>query len=156
MPENYTLYFYIAFGATTLLLTIWVLLLELRLRRVFKGTKADNLENIMAQITKNIEKINISEEETKKYLGTVEKRLRNSLQGVGVVRFNPFENSGSNQSFAIALLNEYGNGTVISSLYSREKVSVYAKPIKNGQSEYSLSKEEEEAIAIAKHTNGEE
>ncbi len=156
MLENYAFYFLIAFGVAILLLAVWVLLLELRLRRVFQGKKADDLENIMAQITKNIKEINISREETKTYLRTVEERLRNSLQGVGVVRFNPFENSGSNQSFAIAFLNEYGDGTVISSLYSREKVSVYAKPIKKGQSEYSLSKEEEEAIGIAKNKNGQE
>ncbi len=153
MPEDYALYFYIVFGVATLLLALWILLLEIRLRKVFKGKKAGELESVMAEITKNLKEISASEEETRKYLETVESRLRNSLQGVGVVRFNPFENSGSNQSFAIAFLDECGNGAVISSLYSREKVNVYAKPIKNSKSEYSLSKEEEEAISIALNKN---
>ena len=153
MPEDYALYFYIVFGVATLLLALWILLLEIRLRKVFKGKKAGELESVMAEITKNLKEISASEEETRKYLETVESRLRNSLQGVGVVRFNPFENSGSNQSFAIAFLDECGNGAVISSLYSREKVNVYAKSIKNSKSEYSLSKEEEEAISIALNKN---
>ena len=77
-------------------------------------------------------------------------KLGESIRGIGTVRFNPFGELGSNQSFAIALLNEANNGVVISSLYTRERVSVFAKPIKNMQSEYELSDEEKEALAKAK------
>ncbi|NOY35361.1 MAG: DUF4446 family protein [bacterium] len=156
MLENYTLYVYIAFAAAILLLAFRVITLEVRLRKFFAGKKAKDLEGVMAGISEELGKINALNEETKKYLKTVEERLQNSIQKVGMVRFNPFENSGSNQSFAIALLDEKGNGVVISSLYSREKVNVYAKPINNRQSEYALSKEEKEAINIAVNKNGQE
>ena len=67
-----------------------------------------------------------------------------------MVIFNPFPDQGSNQSFAIGMLDEEGNGLVISSLYSRERISVFAKPVKNGKSEYELSTEEKEALEKAK------
>lgn len=129
MNQNY---FYIGGGAI-LLLGVWVFLIELRLKKLCQDRKIKDPEK----------------EEIIKYLETVERRLKKSVQGVGIVRFNPFDDAGSNQSFSIAFLNEEGDGVVISSLYSREKVSVYAKPIKKGESEYSLSGEEKEAVKNA-------
>ncbi len=73
------------------------------------------------------------------------------LQKVGMVRFNPFSEVGSDQSFSIALLDGQDDGIVITSLYTREENRVYGKPIKGGISEYSLSNEEKEAIQIAKY-----
>jgi len=153
MLENNTLYIYIAFSAAILLLAFRVISLEIRLKKFFAGKKAKDLEGVLAGISEELKKINTIDKETEKYLKTVEERLQNSVQKVGIVRFNPFENSGSNQSFAVALLDEKGNGVVISSLYSREKVSVYAKPINNQQSEYALSKEEKDAINAAINEN---
>ena len=86
------------------------------------------------------------------YLTTVEKRLRKSVQSINTVRFNPFKGtgSGSNQSFSTAFLNEEKDGVVISSLYSREHISIYSKPIKGGNSEYEMSDEEKESLENAK------
>ena len=66
------------------------------------------------------------------------------------MRFNPFPDQGSNQSFAIGMLNEEGDGVVFSSLYSRDRMSVFAKPIKNNKSEYELSDEERKVLDRAK------
>ena len=82
-------------------------------------------------------------------LENLKKENKFSLQKVGIVRFNPFSEVGGDQSFSIALLDGNNDGLVISSLYSREGNRVYGKPIKNGSSQYSLSKEEEEAIKKA-------
>jgi hypothetical protein len=143
---------YIGMGAATIfiILIIWLIIIELRFRKFFRGKKATDLEDVMNSLYKELKNLNSTQEEIKKYLETVEKRLRKSIQNLNTVRFNPFENSGSNQSFAIAFLNEEGDGVVISSLYSREKVNVYAKPIKNYKSEYTLSEEEEKAINTEK------
>jgi len=65
------------------------------------------------------------------------------------VRFNPFEDVGGDQSFAIALLDQHGNGLVLSSLHNRAETRVYAKPIQAGRSEYTLSAEEQQALAQA-------
>ena len=72
-----------------------------------------------------------------------------SVQRVGIVRFNPFSESGGDQSFSIALLNGKNDGVVITSLYTRGENRVYGKPIKDGKSEYQLSEEEKTAMAKA-------
>lgn len=71
------------------------------------------------------------------------------VQKLGIVRFNPYNDTGGNQSFAIALLSRLGDGVVLSSLHGRAGTRVYAKPVKAGQGvEFSLS--EEERVAIKK------
>ncbi|MEW5908108.1 MAG: DUF4446 family protein [Patescibacteria group bacterium] len=144
-------YFYITMIVITVSLIVWMFSLEWRFKKLFRGKKAKDLEEIIFGLNEELKKLNISREKTEKYLEVVEKRLRKSVQNVNTIRFNPFEDSGSNQSFAIAFLDEEGNGVVISSLYSRENVRIYAKPIKNYQSEYTLSQEEKEAIKTSQH-----
>ena len=76
-------------------------------------------------------------------------RSRGSLQHIGLVRFNPFEDTGSDQSFAIALLDDEANGIVLSSLQGRAGTRIFAKPIRGGQATHTLSDEEQEALRIA-------
>ncbi len=70
----------------------------------------------------------------------------NSLQKIGIKRYNPFSDSGPDQSFTISLLDGKNNGIVLTSLHLNESFRVYAKPIKNGKSNYQLSKEELESL----------
>ena len=79
-----------------------------------------------------------------------EANLRRSFQRIGLVRFNPFEDTGGNQSFALALLDANGDGLVLSSLHSRTGTRVYAKAISGGRSETALSDEESEAVLTAR------
>jgi|SRR3989344_945133 len=72
------------------------------------------------------------------------------LNQVGLVRYNPFPSSGGNMSFSMALLNDNGDGVVITSLHSREGVRIYAKGVKQFSGEQTLMEEEKEAIAKAK------
>ncbi|MEK7113754.1 MAG: DUF4446 family protein, partial [Patescibacteria group bacterium] len=82
-------------------------------------------------------------------LATINNKLKKSIRGLETIRYNPFPDQGGNQSFALGILNEDGDGVVISSLYSRERMSVFAKPIKNGTSEYELTGEEKEVLEKA-------
>jgi hypothetical protein len=72
------------------------------------------------------------------------------VSGVSVKRFDPFQNAGGQQSFASALLNEKGDGVVLSGIHSRDGVRVYAKEVKKFASERELSEEETGAIAETK------
>ncbi len=81
--------------------------------------------------------------------GTIEGRTRRSLQHIGLVRFNPFDDTGSDQSFAIALLDDGRDGIVISSLHGRANTRVFAKPVTDGSSAHNLSEEESQAIRVA-------
>ena len=80
----------------------------------------------------------------------ISNKTKQSIRGLETIRFNPFSDQGSNQSFAIAMLNEDGDGVVLSSLYARDRMSVFAKPIKNNKSEYELSNEEKEVLSKIK------
>lgn len=79
----------------------------------------------------------------------LERTGQRALQRVGVVRFNPFTDTGGDQSFAIALLDALGNGLVVSSLHGRADTRVFAKAVRGGRSKHQLSTEEEEAIRQA-------
>ncbi len=110
-----------------------------------KKKKKETPENIN-QLAEKIEELEKENAEIKGKLDEICKRGETFLQNVKVVRFNPFSDSGGNQSFSVAVLDSSGNGAVITSLYSSGGNRVYAKPVKGGVSEYSLSREEKNAI----------
>lgn len=82
-------------------------------------------------------------------IGELQKISEKTIQKTGIVRFNPFNELGGNQSFVIALLDDKNNGFVISSLFAKEGNRVYAKAIRDGKSDHLLSEEEKEAIIRA-------
>lgn len=145
-----TIVLIVLFIAIIVLIAI-VIKLQSRLNNFLVGSSSSNLDDSIKSINDSIKEFDKFKTELEKYLTTVEKRLKKSVQAVETIRFNPFKGNGSggNQSFATAFINEESNGVVISSLYSREHVSVYSKPIKNGVSEYELSEEERGAVAEA-------
>src|SRR3984885_3986975 len=119
---------YLALAA--LVIAVIVLGLELGLRRRFirlaLGRNGSNEESI-GILSREVKKLKKFRTELEKYLKLAETRLRGAVQGVGLVRFNPFEGKGQggNQSFALALLDEHHHGVVFSTLYSRDRVGVY-------------------------------
>jgi len=135
-----------------IVLIIWVISMHSKLKKFLIGVDAANIAESLTNIGSGLKDLQTFQLEMETYLTSVEKRLRKSVQSVYTVRFNPFHGTGGggNQSFATALINEDGDGVVISSLYSREHVSVYSKPIQKFQSEHELSAEEREAVEKAK------
>ena len=75
-----------------------------------------------------------------------------AVQKFGFLRFNPFGDTGSDQSFAVCLLDRENNGFVLSSLYTRGGVRIYAKEIKAGSAKHPLSEEEKKVLAQAINT----
>lgn len=143
---------YLTYGALILIIfTIgWLARLEIKLRKLLGG-KNQSLDEAVSEMRKELAALKKYKDASEKYLEQVEQRLKKSITGVETVRFNPFKGNGSggNQSFATAFVSEEGNGVVISSLYSREHVSVFAKPVKNLSSEYELTAEEKESLQKA-------
>lgn len=84
----------------------------------------------------------------------LEQVQRKAIQRTGLVRYNPFEDTGGNQSFAVALLDANGDGVVMSSLHARQNTRVYAKAVVGGKSEAALSDEEAEALRQAMAQQG--
>ena len=110
-----------------------------------------NIEEMLKKYIKATDYVNQENALIKSNIKNIEKEMKSNLQNVGIVRYNAFDDVGSNLSFAVAILDDYNNGIVLNGIYARETSSVYAKPVVNGDSEYPLSNEEKEAIKKAKH-----
>lgn len=132
------------------LLTAEIFRLNQRLRKIFIGKNAEDLEDSVVEIIKHIRDLELHGGKVDTQLGNIEARLKKSIQKCQTVRFNPFPDQGGNQSFSTCFMDEQGDGVVISSLYARDKVGIYAKPLNKFQSEFELSQEEKEAITKSK------
>ena len=143
-----------AIGAMALIiiiLFIWIIWLQNKLGKLLIG-KSKNLDDSFASLNKEIIELKSFRTAAENTFKNNDARLKKTISGVETIRFNPFkgDGSGGNQSFATAFLNEEKNGVIISSMYGRERMSIFAKPVKNLVSEYELTAEEKEAMNKAK------
>jgi len=146
----------VATAAIVVALLVWLALLQRssatlrrRLRRVLPDGEATSLDQILdrhahdiGELAKRLDAMNNLHHE-------LEEITQRTIQKVGLVRYNPFADTGGDQSFAIALLDSQGNGIVVSSLHSRTDTRIFAKPVQAGRSRYPLSDEEQDAIRKA-------
>jgi len=133
----------------------WIILLQINLGKIKKnqasiGGGSQSLEETVIAQAKNLKVLDKDIHELYNISNQINTLALKSLHKVGMVRFNPFNDMGGDQSFAMALLNGKNNGLVISSLYTKEGTRVFSKAIKAGKTEkHPLTEEEEEAIKIA-------
>jgi hypothetical protein len=139
---------------------VWVFDLQVRLRRLQRGRDetfitgeedaglASALENLAARLSET----NARTERLVAHTKQIDDTLAHVVQGVGLVRFRAFQDTGGDQSFALAMADGEGNGVVISALYGRGKTRVYAKPVQGWLSPKPLGEEEEQALTEAKET----
>ena len=149
LDNIFSLVFFVFIGIVITVGANWIIVTEKSLQKFFLGKKSKYLEETIIMLETEITELNKAREKIEKIIISINLKLRKSIRGLETIRFNPFPDQGSNQSFAIGMLNEEGDGLVISSLYSRERISIFAKPIKNGKSEYELTAEEKEALQKA-------
>lgn len=139
------------------LLVVWVGILtyffwslSAHYNNLVKTTNKKTLQTVLDAL---VEEINVAKKDIAllhKTCDTIVREGRLHIQKVGLIRFNPFKETGGDQSFILALLDEDNNGVVLSGLYSRSGMRWYAKKIKKGQgAEHTLSDEEKEAIKQA-------
>jgi hypothetical protein len=131
----------------------WVILLQVRLgrmsrqyARLVRGVDGRNLEEMLHlhvdEVHQALDTVRTLEAESRR----MDRTLEHALQWMGMVRYNPFRNTGGDQSFVWALVDGRGNGVVLSSMHSRDSTRLYAKPLHDWVSTYSLTDEEQEAI----------
>lgn len=146
---------YIMLGLTAAVLILFVLVIALWIRqgrmrknylRLLNGGQAENVEKVLLEIQTSISRLNHESGEQSKILDAIQEKLRGMKARVGITRFNAFER-GHDMSFSIAVLNELQDGFVLTGIHNREDMYVYAKPVERGQSKYSLTPEEKEAIS---------
>ena len=115
-----------------------------------KGFGETNIEQSLEKFMTRVEEVYERGKELENHSNQIDRTLIKCFQKIGIVRYNAFENVGSDLSFAIALLNLNDDGVLINGIYSRDSSATYAKPIVSGKSKYALSAEEEQAIDLAK------
>lgn len=116
----------------------------------FEGRNGKSLEDMMMKISSGIKTIDEEIQELYNISNRVHALALKSVHKVGIIRFNPFNDIGGDQSFSVALLDGKNSGVVISSLHTKEGTRVYSKPIIKGEaSKYSLTEEEKNVVKIA-------
>lgn len=144
--------------AVIFLIILWlsaISFLLIRVLRTFsrltKGVSDQDLKMVLEEVLKEIKKGKEGQAGLTEKLEALRSEEAKCFQRMGLVRYNPFSDTGGNQSFVLALLDKEGTGFVITSLHSREATRVFAKPvIKGKETGFEFSKEEKEAISQAK------
>jgi len=110
------------------------------------GVNGKNLEKLLKV---HLERISSAVDKSEKVQKALEDYIdfsKKNLQKVGFKRYNPFQETGGNQSFILALLDQNNNGVILTSLHQRQLTRVYAKQINKGECENKLSEEESEVL----------
>ena len=146
----------VALVVAVIVLGVWVAwlqrseaVLRRRLRRVLPQGESGGIDEILDRQLKSVESLSERVDALNKLHHELEHLSQRTIQKVAVIRYNPFSDTGGDQSFAIALLDSLGNGVVVSSLHSRTDTRVFAKPVQSGRSKFQLSDEEQDAVRKA-------
>lgn len=150
--ENRTLTDYLL-----LTIVVWFALLNLYLfktlnayRRLTRGQGNLNLAQILESLAKKAELDEKRLNQLSQEISQLEDLNKSNIQKYALIRFNPYEDTGGDQSFVVALLDGKNNGLVVSSLHSRSGTRVYAKKVLAGKATgYQFSKEEKEVVEKA-------
>jgi len=110
--------------------------------KIVRGMDNIDIEQLLIKTDNDINEINQHIVEIEKNIGNLDTRLGFCISKVGFIRYNAFDNVGSELSFSIALLDEFQNGFIVTNIYAREFTHSYSKEIKNGESKTQLSAEE--------------
>lgn len=137
---------------------IYVLISNIKLNKKYKKFmkkigNGKNIEEDLENYMVKVEKIEKQNDDITIFCKNIDNEMSKCIQKIGIVRYSAFKDTGSDLSFALALLDEENNGVVLNGIYSREISNIYAKPVKNAKSEYTLSDEEIEAINKAVNSN---
>ena len=111
--------------------------------------KGNNRNDMLESYVKSVEEIKKENTEIEQYCKKIDEDSKQNLKKIGMIRYNAYKDTGSNLSFALAILNDNNTGIVLNGIYGRDTSNIYAKPVVEGKSEYALSKEEKEAIEKA-------
>jgi len=123
--------------------------LNLLYRKMMQGSNGESLESMLLARIQDVETLKQTVRGLQSECEKLDAESRKHIQQVGIVRFNAFDNTGSHLSFWVAMLDAAKNGFVLSGIYGREESRVYAKPVLQGESTYTLTKEEKQALEVA-------
>ena len=112
-----------------------------------------NIEEDLEKFMYKVDRVEKQNTEIMNFCKILNEDMSKCIQKIGIVRYSAFKDTGSDLSFAVALLDENNDGVVFNGIYSREISNIYAKPVEKGNSKYTLSNEELQAIDKAVNSN---
>ena len=126
--------------------------MHMRVTRIFRSANSADIEKLLKLHSKTLEDFVRFQAQSTLYMKSLDERIKKKMMSAETLRFNPFqgEGTGGNQSFSSVFADEEGTGVVITSMHTRERTNVFAKPLKNWQSEYELTEEEKTSIKNSK------
>ena len=117
-----------------------------RYRKMMTGADGANLERMLIGQLNEIQEVSEENAAIKRENERLDGLLQLAITRVGVVRFRAFDDMGSDLSYAVALLDSYNDGVILTSIFGREDSRSYVKPVEKGQSTYQLMPEEQQAL----------
>lgn len=132
-----------------LILSVFVAFLARRFSTYREGYDYQKLEKIVRALLSDREKDQKRIDLNKEEIALLKRQTKGYFQKMALSRYNPFNETGGNQSFSLALLDGENNGIVISSFHSREGTRLYTKQVIEGRTDESFSQEEKKAIQEA-------
>lgn len=109
----------------------------------------NNIDEMLHKYISKVEEVDSRNDDIIKYCNRLDKEVSLCIKKIGMVRYSAFKNTGSDLSFALALLNDNNDGVILNGIYSREMSNIYAKQIQSGKANNKLSEEESKALEIA-------
>lgn len=140
----------IPLAIAVLILLVYVAWLHRKLSHFMRGEDGKSLEGTIRTYLGHVDSLRKHDELISEHALKLDARLSQAIRNVSTMRFKAFDQNGSNQSFAVALVNELGNGVILSSLHHRDQVSVFAKPVASYASSHDLTEEEIGVLEEAK------
>ena len=150
--------FLVALLGINLLLIIGLVVNTIRISKIKKENKelitklsGTDIKEDLKEYIHRVENVEQKTDTIINYCKNLENNITKCVQKIGIVRYSAFRDTGSDLSFALALLDHNNNGVILNGIYSREMSNIYAKPVENGESTYTIS--EEEKIALQRAIN---
>jgi hypothetical protein len=151
--ESYILYIIIALSIFTISALSLSIFLYVKLNKMqaffdqaFSGKKVKNMEKFILDLAKKEEKLDKDIEDLYDVSNQINRISYKGINRIGVIKYNPFNENGRKDSFALAMLNGNGKGFILSSLSTENGAKIYLKEVENGSSEIPLTEEEQEAL----------
>lgn len=146
----------ISVAVISIIILIWLITLSIKLsklqskyKKYIEGKDCKSIEVKLDDFFNEKDKLYIDIAHLNDEITELKSLNQYNLNKVGLIRYTAFSDVGSDLSFSLAIMDNNNDGFVISSIYGRDDNRIYAKPLKNGQSSFRLSQEEEQAIQKA-------
>lgn len=143
--------------AGVIIVLVWVVVLSVSfykerrfMRSITDGVTKKDLRALLKSLADSLKTVSGELNHVNREIAAIQKADQKHLQKIGLVRYNPFTDTGGDQSFCLCFLDQNNDGIIVTSLHSREQTRIYAKGVSQGKTEgYALAKEEEQALLLA-------